>query len=148
MGVSFTIAAGPPQLHHSQVRVPGTHDHILLSQIRDSPNLEGQVPVFVSPRNSVLVILPGTGFPFRRFLWLSGLWWKYSTLPPWQIGERSSFIYRKPQSQISIQNKTLSRYSKSLQRNSSTIPQKGPQLLYSMSSMLQYSLRSRKLFLQ
>jgi hypothetical protein len=31
----------------------GTHDHILLSQIRDSPNLEGQVPVFMSPRNRV-----------------------------------------------------------------------------------------------
>jgi hypothetical protein len=27
----------------------GTRDHILLSQIRDSPNLEGQVPVFISP---------------------------------------------------------------------------------------------------
>jgi hypothetical protein len=32
----------------------GTHDHILLSQIRDSPNLECQVPVF---------IFPGTGWP-------------------------------------------------------------------------------------
>jgi hypothetical protein len=31
----------------------GTRDHILLSQIRDSPNLEGQVPVFISPRNRV-----------------------------------------------------------------------------------------------
>jgi hypothetical protein len=31
----------------------GTHDHILLSQIRDSPNLEGQVPVFISPRKRV-----------------------------------------------------------------------------------------------
>jgi hypothetical protein len=29
----------------------GTRGHILLSQIRDSPNLEGQVPVFTSPRN-------------------------------------------------------------------------------------------------
>jgi hypothetical protein len=29
---------------------PGTHDHILLSQVRESPNLEGQVPVFMSPR--------------------------------------------------------------------------------------------------
>jgi hypothetical protein len=28
----------------------GTHDQILLSQIRDSPNLEGQVPVFICPR--------------------------------------------------------------------------------------------------
>jgi hypothetical protein len=31
----------------------GTHDHILLSQIRDSPNLEDQVPVIISPRNRV-----------------------------------------------------------------------------------------------
>jgi hypothetical protein len=31
-----------------------TQDHILLSQIRDSPNLEGQVPVFISPRNRVV----------------------------------------------------------------------------------------------
>jgi hypothetical protein len=31
----------------------GTHDHILPSQIRDSPNLVGQVPVFISPRNRV-----------------------------------------------------------------------------------------------
>jgi hypothetical protein len=29
----------------------GTHDHILLSQIRDSPNLESQVPVFTYSRN-------------------------------------------------------------------------------------------------
>jgi hypothetical protein len=31
----------------------GTHDHILLSQIRDSPSLQGQVPVYMSPRNRV-----------------------------------------------------------------------------------------------
>jgi hypothetical protein len=31
----------------------GTHDHILLSQIRDSPNMEGQVPISVPPRNKV-----------------------------------------------------------------------------------------------
>jgi hypothetical protein len=35
-----------------------THDHILLSQIRDSPNLEGQVPVFASLRNRVAEIYP------------------------------------------------------------------------------------------
>jgi hypothetical protein len=33
-------------------------DHILLSQIRDSPNLEGQVPVFISPRNRVAQLYP------------------------------------------------------------------------------------------
>jgi hypothetical protein len=36
----------------------GTHDHILLSQIWDSPNLEGQVPVFISPRNRVAGYTP------------------------------------------------------------------------------------------
>jgi hypothetical protein len=36
----------------------GTHDQILLSQIRDSPNLEGQVPVFISPRNRVAQLYP------------------------------------------------------------------------------------------
>jgi hypothetical protein len=28
-----------------------TRDHILLSHIRDFPNLEGQVHIFISPRN-------------------------------------------------------------------------------------------------
>jgi hypothetical protein len=36
----------------------GTHDHIVLSQIRDSLNLEGQVPVFISPRNRVAQLCP------------------------------------------------------------------------------------------
>jgi hypothetical protein len=35
-----------------------THDNILLSQIRDSPNLEGQIPVFISPRNRVIQLYP------------------------------------------------------------------------------------------
>jgi hypothetical protein len=38
----------------------GTHDHILLSQIRDFPNLEGQVPVFISPRHWVPFSSPPT----------------------------------------------------------------------------------------
>jgi hypothetical protein len=36
----------------------GTHDHILLSQIRVSPNLEDQVPIFISPRNMVARLYP------------------------------------------------------------------------------------------
>jgi hypothetical protein len=36
----------------------GTRNHILLSQIRDSSNLEGQVPVFVSLRNRVTRLYP------------------------------------------------------------------------------------------
>jgi hypothetical protein len=61
----------------------GTHDHILLSQIRDSPNLEGQVPVFIYPQEQCgPVIPPGTGFPFRRLLRLAWLRWRYSNPPP------------------------------------------------------------------
>jgi hypothetical protein len=51
----------------------GTHDYILLSQIRDSSNLEEQ---------GGPVIPPGTGFPFRRLLRLAVLRWRYSTPPP------------------------------------------------------------------
>jgi hypothetical protein len=60
----------------------GTRDHNLLSQIRDSTNLEGQMPVFKSPQEQGGVVMPsGTGFPFRR-LRLVGLRWRYSTPPP------------------------------------------------------------------
>jgi hypothetical protein len=40
-----------------RVESRGTHD-ILLSQIRDSPKLKGQVPVFISPRNRVAQLYP------------------------------------------------------------------------------------------
>jgi hypothetical protein len=36
----------------------GTRDHILLSQFRDSPKLEGQFTVFISPRNRVAQLYP------------------------------------------------------------------------------------------
>jgi hypothetical protein len=59
------------------------HDHILLSQIRDSPNPEGQVLVFISPRNRVARLHPqATRFPSRRLLRLAELRWRYSTPRP------------------------------------------------------------------
>jgi hypothetical protein len=36
----------------------GTHERIFLSQSRDSPNLEGLVPVFTSPRKRVARLYP------------------------------------------------------------------------------------------
>jgi hypothetical protein len=36
----------------------GTRDHIILFRIRDSPNLKGQVPVFISPKNSMAPFYP------------------------------------------------------------------------------------------
>jgi hypothetical protein len=59
-----------------------TNDHILLSQIRDSPNLEGQVPVFMSQGTGCSVILPGIRSYFRRLLRLAGWRWRYATPPP------------------------------------------------------------------
>jgi hypothetical protein len=61
----------------------GTHVHILLSQIRDSPNLEAQVSVkYIPQEQDYPVIPPDTGFPFCRLLGLAGLRWRYLTPPP------------------------------------------------------------------
>jgi hypothetical protein len=49
--IHLLLALASAAILRSQSR--GTYDHVLLSQIRDSPNLEGQVPVFISPRNRV-----------------------------------------------------------------------------------------------
>jgi hypothetical protein len=53
MGMSFTIAAGPRQRSHSQVRVSQDACPHFTFHIRDSPHLEGHVPVFISPKNRV-----------------------------------------------------------------------------------------------
>jgi hypothetical protein len=69
----------------------GTHDHILLSQFRDFPKLEGQVPVFIyiPQKQGGSVIPPGTAFPFGH-LRLAGLRCKYSSPPPHGRPELSS----------------------------------------------------------
>jgi hypothetical protein len=63
--------------------------------IWDCHNLWGQVPVYVSPRNRVAQLYPpDTGFPFCRLLWLAGLWWRYSNLPPHgEEGDLSTVSY-------------------------------------------------------
>jgi hypothetical protein len=52
MDVSFTIA-GLVSTVILRSESCGTHDQFLLSRIRDSPNLKGQIPVCISPRNRV-----------------------------------------------------------------------------------------------
>jgi hypothetical protein len=60
----------------------GIHDHILLSQIRESFNLEVQVPVFCIPQEEGGPVIPSvTGFPFHRLLRLAALRWNYLTPP-------------------------------------------------------------------
>jgi hypothetical protein len=41
-------------------RAARTHTHNLLSQICDSANLEGEVPMIASPRNKVVILHPKT----------------------------------------------------------------------------------------
>jgi hypothetical protein len=59
-----------------------TCDHILPSQIRDSPNLEGQVPVFMSPRNRVAQSFSGSS-PARLTTTFYRL--RFETLPTWRF---------------------------------------------------------------
>jgi hypothetical protein len=58
MGLSLTVAAGPRQRSHSQVRVPRDSWPYLNVQIRDPHNLDGQVSVFISPKNRVARLYP------------------------------------------------------------------------------------------
>jgi hypothetical protein len=58
MGLSFTIDADLASAVILRSKSRGTHDNILLSRIQDSPNLEGQVSLFLSPRNRVAQLYP------------------------------------------------------------------------------------------
>jgi hypothetical protein len=61
----------------------GTHDHILLSHIRDpQPGRPGS-PIPILQEQGGSVIPPGTGFPFRRLLRLARLRWRYWIPPPY-----------------------------------------------------------------
>jgi hypothetical protein len=74
----------------------GTHCHILLPQIRDSPNLEGPgLRIYIPQEEGGPVIPPGTWFLFRRLLRLARLWWRYSTPPPKQGSPRRTLFCRR-----------------------------------------------------
>jgi hypothetical protein len=58
------------------------HYHILLSQIRDSPNCRARSPYLYPPGIGWPSYTQRNGFPFRRLLRLAGLRWRYSNQPP------------------------------------------------------------------
>jgi hypothetical protein len=86
MGLLFTLLA------LASAVILGSH--ILLSQIRDSPNLVARSPYLYPPEQSGPVIPPGTEFPFRRLLRLAGLWWRYSNPPPQKISLEPAWFPR------------------------------------------------------
>jgi hypothetical protein len=54
--LQFLLVLASAVIHGSESH--GIHDHILLSQIRDSSNLEGQDPFFISSRDRVVQLYP------------------------------------------------------------------------------------------
>jgi hypothetical protein len=63
----------------------GTHDHIYCLRLR-LPQPGGPGPhIYILQEQGGPVITPGTGFPFRRLLWLTGLRWRYLILSPHRI---------------------------------------------------------------
>jgi hypothetical protein len=64
MGLSFTIATGLASAVILGSKSCGTHDHILLSQSRDFPNREGEVPIFISPGTGLPSCCPRHWVPF------------------------------------------------------------------------------------
>jgi hypothetical protein len=77
MGLSFTVAAGPRQRSHSQVRAPrDSWPHFNISHSRLSQSGGPGTLVITQEQRG-----PGTGFPFRRLLEFSALQWRYSNHP-------------------------------------------------------------------
>jgi hypothetical protein len=56
--LSFTVVAGFMSAVILYSESLGTNYHILVSHIRDSTNLEGQVPIFISPKKGVIQFYP------------------------------------------------------------------------------------------
>jgi hypothetical protein len=78
-GLSFTVAADSRQRSHSRVRNPRDFwPYFTLSDLRHLQPGRPCSCIYIPQEQGGTVIPPGTGFLFRRFLWLAGLWWRYS----------------------------------------------------------------------
>jgi hypothetical protein len=62
------------------------------SRLSQPPRLTS--PYLYTPGTGWPTYTPGTGFPFRRFLRLARLWWRYSNLPPSGVLYLGSRSYR------------------------------------------------------
>jgi hypothetical protein len=111
MGLSFTIAAGPRQRRHSQVRVlRDSWPHFTVSVSR-LPQPGGSGPrIYIPQEQGGPVIPPVTGFPFRRILRHAGLRWRYSNPPPRWISLNSRASCLQDNSSVRTTEKTQPLY--------------------------------------
>jgi hypothetical protein len=91
MVLALTIAAGPRECSHSQVRVlRGSWPHFTGSYSGlPQPGWPG-TRIYIPQEQSGPVIPPGTRFPFRPLLRLAELRWRYSNPPPYRISHLTS----------------------------------------------------------
>jgi hypothetical protein len=74
MGLSFTIAAGPRQRIHSQVRFPqDSQPHYTVTDSRLPQPGGPDLCIYMLQEQGSLAISPGTGLPFRHLLWLGAI---------------------------------------------------------------------------
>jgi hypothetical protein len=87
MGLSFTIAVGPRQCSHSQVRVPqDSWPHLTIPESTLSQPGGPGPRIYMPQEQSDPLIPAGTGFHFLRLLPLAGLRWMYSKTPLCPVG--------------------------------------------------------------
>jgi hypothetical protein len=74
MGLYFTriIASVPCQSSHSRVQVPQNSGPYITVSFETPSNLQGRLPVFISPRNRVAQLYPGNCIPFSSLLTTRG----------------------------------------------------------------------------
>jgi hypothetical protein len=70
-----------------------TRNHDLLSHLRLLQRRGPGSRIYIPQEQGGPVILPSTGFPFRRLLRLAGLWWRYSPSPPPTWKARSPYTF-------------------------------------------------------
>jgi hypothetical protein len=76
MGLSSTIAAGPRQHSHSQVRFPWDSWPCFTVSVSRLPQPGGPGPhIYIPQEQGGPGYTPRHRFPFRLFLWLAGLRW-------------------------------------------------------------------------
>jgi hypothetical protein len=67
--------------------------YFIVPILETPPTWRARSRIYIPQEQGGPVIPPDTGFPFRRFLWLAGLRWRYSIPPPHGIFTKRHATY-------------------------------------------------------